>query len=139
MPTKTNIKNKVSNKKKIVAGVGVGLAVAAAAAAGAYFLTGKRGAKNRKAISAWAVKVKKDVATEVKKMKVMNEKAYNQVVSKVTAKYRALKNVDPKELMALANELKGHWQVVASEVAHASSKTVRTLKNRKAKATPKRV
>lgn len=100
---------------------GVGLTAAAAAAAGAYFLTGKRGAKNRKMIKAWVAKAKAEAVREFRKMKVQNAAVYKKVVAHLEKKYRAM-NIDPAEVAALVRDLKKHWTVVAKSVKKAAKK-----------------
>lgn len=122
----------MKNKTKLELAAGAGFAAAAAAAAGAYFLTGKRGAKTRRKLSAWANKAKSEAVREFNKMKVKNAAAYRKMVSGVEKKYRAMKNIDPQEVAALVSELKEHWDVVSMEVAKAAKKVARKLPVKKA-------
>ena len=41
---------------------------------------------------------------------------YKQAVAKVMDKYRKVKNIDPKELALLAEELKGHWNRISKHL-----------------------
>ena len=106
--------NKVSKINKVGIGIGVA-AVVAAAAAGAYFLYGKNGAKNRKQLKSWAVKMKGEVMEGIEKMKEVNQAAYEAVVDQVSKRYAKIKNVSPKELAELAREMKGHWRSISRE------------------------
>lgn len=122
----------MKKKTKTAVAVGVGLTAAvAAAAAGAYFLTGKRGVKNRKAIKAWAVKAKAEGMREFKKMKVQNAAMYNKMVAQVEKKYRAM-NIDPKEVAALVSDLKKHWTVVSKGVKQMAKKVAKKAAPKKA-------
>lgn len=114
------------SQKKAVA-VGASVAALAAAAAGAYFFTGKKGAKNRKAIASWANTAKREVMTEVGKMKNMSKQTYNKTVDAVMANYKTVKNVDRAELVAVANELKGHWDAIAKEVDKVRKQVVKVM------------
>ena len=114
-------KKKVSGSgAKVAVGVGVGLAAVAAAAAGAYFLYGKNGAKNRKAVKSWMLKAKAEALEQLEKAKDMSEKSYHEIVDKVHKKYSAIKNIDPKEVKELVGELKGHWVEIKKHLDKAS-------------------
>lgn len=116
-------------QKKLAVGVGVGLtALAAATAAGTYFFGGKKGAKNRAKVSKWADDAKKDVVKQLKGLEKVTKTSYAQAVDAVVAKYKQAKKIDPKELLAVAGELKGHWDAIASEVEAAGKKVVPVVK-----------
>lgn len=108
-------------QKKIAVGAGI-TALAAAAAAGTYFFAGKRGKENRAKVSKWADTAKKDVVKQLKGMTDVTKSSYNTAVDAVVAQYKKAKNVDPKELIALASELKGHWDNIAGEVSKVAKK-----------------
>ncbi len=108
-------------QKKIAVGAGI-TALAAAAAAGTYFFAGKRGKENRAKVSKWADTAKKDVVKQLKGMKDVTKSSYNTAVDAVVAQYKKAKKVDPKELIALASELKGHWDNIAGEVTKVARK-----------------
>lgn len=94
-------------------GIGAGVVALAAAAAAAYYFYGKNGAKNRAKAQRWAVAAKKDVLVRLRRLKSVNQKNYNQVVTAVAKKYGALQAVGPKEAQVLARELKSHWRNVS--------------------------
>ena len=110
-----------SRNKKIAAGVGLGIAAAAAAATGAYLLTGKQGAKNRKEIKSWAAKAEKEIKRQFNAVKDRNQSAYDAVVDKVVKGYKELKNVDQNEIVAMVKELRGHWNTIQREFAGAKT------------------
>ena len=112
------------------AGIGAGIAALAAAAAGAYYFYGsKHAAKNRKAMKSWAVKAKGEVMEKLENLKDVSEKSYHKAVNDVVAKYKKLKNIDPKELAALTAELRNSWARISAHVqaaaGRAKSKTAR--------------
>jgi hypothetical protein len=117
----------MKKSQKQALAIGVGAAALAAAATGVYFLTGKRGAKTRRQVSAWADKAKREVIKELKQLKKIDSGNYQQVIDKVTKRYKKLGKVDTKELAAVAKELKGRWAAISK----AAAKPVR------AKARPK--
>ncbi len=130
-----------TKQKKVAVGVGVGLtALAAASAAGAYFFAGKRGAKNRAKVAKWAEAAKTDVLNEIKGLKKVTKQTYSATVDKVMAQYKKAKKIDPKELLAVAGELKGHWDSITAEVTSAGKKVLpvvkKTVKKIVKKATP---
>src|SRR5437016_1655343 len=94
---------KSSSKKAM----GAGIVALAAAATAAYFMSNK---KNRNKVSAWAQKAKKEVVKELKNAGSVSQSAYNEAVDIAMQNYKNLKNIDRSEVLALAKELKGHWQ-----------------------------
>ena len=113
---------------------GAGLATIAAAAAGAFFLYGsKEGAKHRKQIRGWALKMKGEVVEKMEQMKEVSEEKYRDVVDATTKRYQGLKNIDQSELMAMANELKGHWRNIKRQIDGGGKK-----KPAKKKSAPKK-
>jgi hypothetical protein len=50
------------------------------------------------------------------------------------AKYKQIKNIDPKEVEALGKELKGHWEKIAKDLSKMGSKKPTATKRQTAKA-----
>lgn len=100
----------------MAASIGMGVATLAAAAAGAYFLYGKDGAKNRKKIRSWSLKMKADVMDQIEKLKDVTEESYSMVIDQVAEKYSKVKNIDLSELDALKADLKKHWKNIKRDV-----------------------
>jgi hypothetical protein len=128
-------------QKKAVA-IGAGVAALAAAAVGTYLLTGKQGAKNRKKISSFAEKAKKEIAQELKKTEQVTKKVYDQTVDAVAKKYKAVKNIDAAEIVALTSELKSYWDDMSSTAKSAAERVSKAVGAKKApakkKAAPKK-
>ena len=103
---------KKETKRKIITGVEIGTATAAAAgiAAGIYLLSGKHGAKNRKKLKGWAIKARKEIAYELKRLKKIDQKAYETIIHGVAKRYKSLKDVSPQEVEKTAKQLKGDWK-----------------------------
>ena len=112
-------------------GIGLGLTALAAAAAGAYFLYGKDGVKNRKKVSSWMFKMRGEVQENIGTLMEVNKTSYNKVVDDVARHYKALKQVDKKELDQMVRELKGHWNSISAQVIK-NVKTSKPAKKRKA-------
>ena len=102
--------NKKQGTRVMIAEAGAGLAALAGAVAAGVFLYGPNGAKRRKVIRGWALKLKGEVVDQLEQLQELNEKVYHGVVDDITRRYRALPRVDIKELDALAKELKRHWR-----------------------------
>ncbi len=96
--------------------ISAGIGVAALAALGAYFLTGKRGAKNRELIKGWTLKMKGDVLDKVEKVRKLDKKDYEKIVDEVSARYGRLEKVGGAELKRLTGELKKAWTHVSEEL-----------------------
>lgn len=106
-----NEKNTMKAGTKIA--IGAGMAALAAAGAGAYFLFGtKAGKKKQKEITSWMHKAEGEVLKKMKNLKEINEEVYNKVISEVTAKYKAMKEVDISELETLSKHLRNQWKNV---------------------------
>jgi hypothetical protein len=104
-------------------GLGAGLAVAAGLV-GAYLLYGKDGAKNRKKIKGWALKMKGEVLEKLETMKDVSEDSYNALVDTVAAKYYKVKSVDDMDVDALAKKIKGQWKQFKKEYQSVIEKPV---------------
>lgn len=101
------------DKKKTI---GAGIGIAALAAIGAYFLTGKRGAKNRDLIKGWTLKMKGDILDKVEKVKKLDKEDYEKIVDDVADRYGKLEKVSGTELKRLSGELKKAWGHVKEEL-----------------------
>lgn len=113
---------KKSTSKKV--GISVGIAAAAAAAAaGAYFLYGKNGAKNRKAVKGWMLKARGEVLEKMESLENVTEEKYREIVDTVIRGYKSAKKASPAELAAAAAELKSHWNSIKKTIKTTVSKS----------------
>lgn len=111
-----------NNTGKKVA-VGAGVALAALTAAGAYFLYGtKEGAKQRKKIRGWSLKMRGEVLERLENLKEWNQEAYNNVVDAVGAKYRQMKSIDPAEVDKAMKEMKSQWKHIMRDAEEEANK-----------------
>ena len=115
---------KKTTKRKIITGVEIGAATAAVAgvAAGIYLLSGKHGAKNRKKLKGWAIKARKEVAYEVKRLKKIDRKAYEKIVHGVANRYKSLRGVSSQEVKKVLGELRGDWKNIQKHVSQIAQK-----------------
>jgi hypothetical protein len=67
-------------------------------------------------------------------MKGVSKQAYDSAAKEVLAKYKQIKNIDPKEVEALGKELKGHWEKIAKDLSKMGSKKPTATKRQTAKA-----
>lgn len=103
----------MERSKKII---GAGLALAAVAAAATYFLTGRRGAKNREKIAGWTLDMKAEVLRGMRKLKILNREAYYALVDEAAARYKRLGRVGAAELTHLTEELRGAWAHIGRQL-----------------------
>ncbi len=103
------------NTKKIAEGLG--LAALAATAAATYFFYGKGGKKRQKQLSAWSKKAKDEMVKKIKSMEKVSKQNYETAAQEVLAKYKQIKNIDPKELENLGKELKSQWQKISGDLS----------------------
>ncbi|KKP42413.1 MAG: hypothetical protein UR31_C0015G0013 [Parcubacteria group bacterium GW2011_GWA2_33_14] len=111
------MKNEKNNSlgKKIA--VGAGIVAIAAAAAGTYFLYGSKNAKkNRKQVKAWSLKAKGEILEQLENLSEISKPVYHKIVQEVTDKYKAIKNLDKKDLDEFTKELKGHWEDISKQI-----------------------
>lgn len=120
----------ISKGKKLAVGVGLG---AAAAGAGYYYFFGAKGsAKNRRAAIAWATKLKRDVISQAKKLKALDEKVVKKVVTEASKAYAKMKTIDERDLKQAVSELHDHWRAVKQEAMSAGKRAVRKATKKKA-------
>lgn len=118
------MKKKETSSKKVVLVAGLA-ALAVAGIAGAYFLYGKNGAKNRKKISAWAIKAKGEALERIEKLKDINEEIYHTTIDTIAAKYDKLKHTTPEEIATFTKEMKSHWKEIKKELTPKAKKGVK--------------
>lgn len=106
---------KNTTKKIVKAGVGISLATAAVAIIGSYFVYGKNAAAHRAKAKSWALKAKADILEQLENAKEITEPIYEKILSDVSKKYKAMKNINTKDVEALVKELRGHWKHVKKE------------------------
>lgn len=102
---------KTNTKKSNAGAIIASLAGITAAAIGSYYLYGHKNAeKNRAKIKSWMFKAKGDVLEEFEKVEDVTESTYMKVVDTVLKKYNELKTINPEELEAFLEEMRGHWE-----------------------------
>lgn len=103
-------------KKSSNIGAKLGLAgLAVAGIAAGYFLYGKDGAKNRKAIKTWTLRAKADVLEKLEKAKEVSEDTFHSVVDEISTKYGSkVKDISPEDVALFAKDLKKHWKDIKS-------------------------
>lgn len=96
--------------------IGAGIGLAALAAAGTYFLYGKRGAKNREAISGWALQLKGEVLEKMEKLKSLDRASYEKLVEDTAERFGRVKRVGASELKIITADLKNAWSHIGKEL-----------------------
>lgn len=112
-----------------IVGKTLGIAAVVAAAAGAYFLYGDKGARNRRKIKGWALKLKGEVLQRIENAKDVTEETYNKIIDDVSARYERIKTVDKAELQELVDDLKRHWSNIKYDVLGPVKKSSRRMIN----------
>jgi hypothetical protein len=128
--------NKDTKQVAVVAGVAVGLAALTAAG---YFVLGPDGKKNRKQIKGWTLKMKGDVLERLEKLREVTPEVYNSIIDDVGNKYGKLKSISGDEVVAIAADLKKHWNAISRDLKEAQNKgkkKVSSAKKTVAKKTP---
>ncbi len=114
---------KTSGAGKVAGVLGLAAGVVAAAAAGYYFY-GKGGKAHRKQASAWSKSAKLEMLKKIKRMKSVSKAAYHKASDEVMAKYKQVKNIDPKELQLFGRELKAHWAKISKDALKLANKNI---------------
>ena len=112
---------KTSSGTKVV-GI-LGLATGVAAAAAGYYFFGKDGKEHRKEVSNWKKKAKMEMLEKIKQMESVTQTAYHKAAEEVLAKYKLVKDIDPKELQNFGQELRAHWEEISKQAAKLSGKS----------------
>ncbi|MEI8174402.1 MAG: hypothetical protein WCG28_00445 [bacterium] len=99
--------SKMSVGKKVVIGAGL-----AAVGAGAYYLLGPDAKVHQKKAVALLAKMKKEVQSEVKKVKDVSVPLYHKTVDAVSENYAKQYKVYEKDIKTLAKKLKSEWKSV---------------------------
>ncbi len=107
----------MSGGKKMAIGAGM-----AALGAGAYYLLGPDGKANQKKVSALMAKMKKEVASEIKKAKEVGTPLYNKAVDVVSENYAKQYKAHEKEIKAFAKMLKSEWKEVSKKAPRKATK-----------------
>lgn len=111
----------VSKKAKssiIPTAISAGLAVAAA---GTYFLYGSRHAtRNRRLVKAWSLKARGEILEQLTKLPEIDERTYHKVIKEVAGKYKALENINAKDVKEFTGELQDHWKDIAKDIAKSA-------------------
>ncbi len=105
--------NDMKTKDKMI---GAGIGLAAVAAAGAYFLYGKRGAKNRELISGWTLQLKGEVLEKMEKLKEINQPSFDRLVDETAERYGRVKRISASELAQIRSELKSAWTHISGQL-----------------------
>ena len=117
---------KMSGAKKVA--IGAGVVALGAASAGAYYLFGPKAKVHQKKATMLMGKMKKEVMSEVKKVKNMTMPVYHNVVDKIATNYTKQYKIHEGDAKAFAKKLKSEWKGANKLV----KKTVQDL-NKKSK------
>lgn len=98
----TKKKSKMSGGKTIAIGAGV-----AALGAGAYYLLGPNAKAHQKKASTLMAKIKKEVTSEIKKVKKLTVPLYHKAVDTISENYSKEYKAYEKDIKAFAKKLKG--------------------------------
>ncbi len=116
-------------------GAKLGLAgLAVAGLAGAYFLYGKDGAKNRKAIKTWTLRAKADVIEKLEKAKEVSQGTFDSVVDEISAKYGSkMKDISSDDIAVFAKDLKKHWKDIKGTLMPKTNTSAKKVAKKAAK------
>ena len=103
-------------------------AAAGAAAAGYYFYGHKNAKKNRQAATKWADDFRKDVVRQAKEIKNLDKEAMWDIVDGVASAYEGVRNLDRKDVMRAASELKNNWTKLRDELQKQGSAIAKTAR-----------
>lgn len=127
---KKNKKKVIKKKKSGMSGGKITATAAGMAAigAGAYYLLGPNAKVHQKKAKKLLMKMKKEVISEVKKVKEVTPPLYYKAVDIVSENYAKQYKMHEKDIKAFAQKLKSEWKGASKVV----KKSVRTLKKKRA-------
>ncbi|MCC7160119.1 hypothetical protein IT399_00080 [Candidatus Nomurabacteria bacterium] len=117
---------KMSGAEKVA--IGAGVAVLSAASAGAYYLFGPKAKAHQKKAVALMAKMKREVASEVKKAEKITKPIYHKVVDTVSSNYEKQYKIHKGDAKAFAKKLKNEWKEANKKVNKTVKKTVKKFK-----------
>ncbi len=91
--------------------VAIGASVAGLAGA-AYLLFGPEGKKHQKDLKSWMLKMKAEALEKMENLKELSAPVYEDLVSKLEAKYKTMKNVDAEDLEKEIAKLKKNYRAM---------------------------
>lgn len=96
---------KMSMGKKMAAVAGV-----AAVGAGAYYLLGPKAKAHQKKAKVLIAKIKKEIESEVEKVKEVTPSLYHKAVDAVSENYAKQYKMHAKDIKAFSKKLKSEWK-----------------------------
>src|ERR1035437_5405365 len=104
---KINTKKEGGNSIGKMVAVGAGVA---ALGAGAYYLLGPKAKAHQKKVSALTAKMKKEVESEIKKVKNATASMYHKAVDTISSNYSKQYKEHEGEIKAFTKKLKSEWK-----------------------------
>ena len=126
MASQNQMKNKKMSVGKKVA-IGAGVAAFSAAGAGAYYLLGPNKKAHQKKAAVLVAKIKKEVAHEIKKVKVVTLPVYHRAVDIVSENYAKQYKIHEGDIKSFAKKLKSEWGKTKKVVKKAANRTKKKI------------
>lgn len=125
---------KISTTTKVLIGAG-----ALAVGASVYALMGPNGKKNQKKVKDWAIHMKKEVMTHVKKLEKGSKKEIEGVIDVLSKTYSEQYKEHAPQIKAVSKALKGEWSSFVKTTKPVVKKATTQIKKleKKAKGVPK--
>lgn len=105
-----------------------GLALATAGALGAYLFSGAHALARRRKAARFANTVRTEAQEVFAKAKSVSEKAYHAAIDAAAENYGAVKDLNPRELRRISQELKQEWRSVSKKISRAQARAVTAAK-----------
>ncbi len=128
-------------KKNNDSGMGSKMAIGASVvglAGAAYLLFGPEGKKHQKDMKSWMLKMKAEALEKMEDLKELSAPVYENLVSELESKYKAMKNVDSAALAKEVANLKKNYRTMAKEAKMKMMKGKKPAAKAKAKAPAKK-
>ena len=128
-------------KKNNDSGMGSKMAIGASVvglAGAAYLLFGPEGKKHQKDMKSWMLKMKAEALEKMEDLKELSAPVYENLVSELESKYKAMKNVDSATLAKEVANLKKNYRMMAKEAKAKMMKGKKPAAKAKAKAPAKK-
>lgn len=102
--------------KKTTKAVAASAILGTAVSLAIYFLSGRKGKKNREKIQQWVMDMKADVLKKIKELKEIDKEKYEKIIEDTAKKYRRVARVSRREFDNVLEELKNAWKQVKKEI-----------------------
>jgi len=125
--TKRNEKFETNVGLAVIAGAAVALGATAA-----YLYGTESGRRHRTYLSEWLAGVRADIISRVQELQYVDRDTYYDIIDDVVARYKNTDDVDMRELLDFAADMKHHYATIKREIEEGKKKPSKSSSRKKA-------